>query len=272
MDAVLQSRLEQAADILYSARLAIALTGAGVSTPSGIPDFRSPGGLWTRFDPWESASAEAIRSNPEGVWRFLLDAVRMMSAAQPNAAHTALADMEAAGRLRAVITQNIDGLHQRAGSQYVIEFHGSMDRFYCNECGREEDAAAARRLGPDDIPWFCSSCGGLIRPEVVFFGEPIPRQAMVESFDLAEEADAVLVVGTTGEVAPANSIPQRIKARGGWVIDATLGPTHFDSICDVKLDAPAERSLPLLARLVSEAKGRQAAKQHSVRTGRRAKS
>lgn len=256
MDAVLQNRLEQAADILYSARLAIALTGAGVSVPSGIPDFRSPGGLWSRFDPWETASAEAIRRNPEGVWRFLLDAVRMMSEAEPNAAHTALADMEAAGALRAVVTQNIDGLHQRAGSQYVIEFHGSMDRFYCNECGRQEDASVARRLGPEDIPWFCPACGGLIRPEVVFFGEPIPQQAMAESFDLAEEADAVLVVGTTGEVAPANTIPQKIKARGGCVIDATLGPTYFDSICDVKLDAPAERSLPLLARMVSEARGR----------------
>jgi NAD-dependent deacetylase len=247
----LQQELERAAEIFSRSKLAIALTGAGISVPSGIPDFRSPGGLWSRFDPWEVASAEALRRNPEGVWRFLLDAARLMASAEPNPAHAALAELENAGLLHAVITQNIDGLHQRGGSREVIEFHGSMDRYFCHGCGREADGSRVESLGEGDIPWRCDSCEGLIRPDVVFFGESIPPRALMESFRLADEADAVLVVGTAGEVAPANVIPQRIKARGGSVVDATLGATHFGPLCDVKLDAPAEQSLPLLARLAT---------------------
>ncbi|MFW5838040.1 MAG: SIR2 family NAD-dependent protein deacylase [Desulfovibrionaceae bacterium] len=249
--AQLQERLEQAAEIFSRARLPIALTGAGISVPSGIPDFRSPGGLWSRFDPGEVASVEALDRNPEGVWAFLLDAIRVMTAAEPNEAHEALAAMEARGAMHAVITQNIDGLHQRAGSKKVIEFHGSMARYHCHGCSREQDAGVAQKLGPADVPWRCGSCGGLVRPEVVFFGESIPPLALAESFRLAEEADAVLVAGTAGEVAPVNIIPQRIKARGGLLVDATLGSTHFDSLCDVKLDAPAEHSLPAMVRLLS---------------------
>ncbi len=241
--------LHDAMDLWRRSRRAIAFTGAGISVPSGIPDFRSPGGLWSHFDPQEVASIQALHANPTGVWEFLLEAVTMFTRAKPNPAHLALARLESCGKLGTLITQNIDGLHQAAGSKDVVEFHGGCQRFYCMRCKREYDPAAAARLTRNDIPWLCA-CGGLIRPEVVFFGETIPHEAMRRTGEAVSEADLVLIVGTSGEVAPANLIPRQVKADGGHVIEVNLGPTAFAGVSDVRFDAPAEVVLPALADLV----------------------
>ncbi|MGE4297859.1 MAG: NAD-dependent protein deacylase [Desulfovibrionaceae bacterium] len=239
----------QAAALWRSSRHVIALTGAGVSVPSGIPDFRSPGGLWTRFDPMEVATIDALRRSPRRVWEFLLDAAKLFGAARPNPAHEALAALEAAGRLDAIITQNIDSLHQAAGSERVIEFHGSGARYYCQSCREPHDPDLARALTSADLPWRCG-CGGVIRPDFVFFGEAIPRAALSESFDLAQRADLCVIVGTSGEVAPANTIPYEVKRHGGKVMEINLGRTEYGPLADVRFDAPCEQVLPALKTLV----------------------
>lgn len=238
-----------AADILRNAQSVVAFTGAGISVPSGIPDFRSPGGLWSKYDPWEVASLQALRVNATGVWTFLLEAVDMFGRARPNAAHESLARLESKGFLDGVITQNIDGLHQAAGSANVVEFHGGCENFYCMRCRREYDAQEARSLGKDDIPWMCD-CGGVIRPDIVFFGEGIPGPATRRSDEMVRRADAVIIVGTSGEVTPACLIPGRIKSGGGKVIEINIGPTGFGGVTDIRFDAPAEQVLPVLADLV----------------------
>jgi NAD-dependent deacetylase len=239
--------IERAARLWAGARLAIAVTGAGISVASGVPDFRSPGGLWTRHDPDEVASVGALRTNPGKVWEFLLDAARTMGAARPNPAHLALAALERAGLLAAVVTQNIDGLHQAAGSQRVVEFHGSLGRYYCLGCGADHDPVRARGLTPAELPWRCASCGGVVRPTIVFFGEGIPEDAREEAFDLAGAADLVLVAGTSGEVAPANRIPLMVKNRGGAVVEINLGESAYGEVSDVRITARVEEALPLLA-------------------------
>lgn len=242
----LEFQLDRAAEALASARHAVAFTGAGISVPSGIPDFRSPGGLWSRYDPEEVASIGALRANPRRVWEFLAEAMDFFGRARPNPAHLALAELEKAGRLRAVITQNIDGLHQAAGSVEVIEFHGGCENFYCMRCKTVFPAAQARTLSPDALPWRCA-CGGVVRPDVVFFGEGIPAAAMQKAQAHAAAADFVLIVGTSGEVAPANQIPMRVKHSGGLVVEINLGPTLYRNVTDIRFDAPAEEVLPLLA-------------------------
>ena len=241
--------LLHAAELWRRARRPVALTGAGISVPSGIPDFRSPGGLWSRYDPQEVASIQALHFNPLGVWEFLLDAVLIFSRARPNPAHDALAELERAGRLDGIITQNIDSLHERAGSRTVIEFHGNCRSFYCNTCRSPQSPETALALDKTGIPWLCD-CGGVVRPDIVFFGETIPAGALLDSQTLAHGADLAVIVGTSGEVAPANTLPSRIKANGGAVIEVNLGPTYFEGVSDVRIDASAEEALPELAGLV----------------------
>ncbi|MBU1001209.1 MAG: NAD-dependent deacylase [Proteobacteria bacterium] len=239
----------QAAKLLREAHRAVAFTGAGISVPSGIPDFRSPGGLWSRYDPVAVASAQSLESNPAGVWEFLVDTARIFHPAQPNPAHTALADLEGQGVLAGIITQNIDGLHQRAGSKTVVEYHGGWDSWSCRRCGKGWDHSLAHELTRDKLPVRCP-CGGLIRPQIVFFGEGIPARALQESEDLLRGANLILIVGTSGEVAPANTLPQRVKRAGGMVIEINLGPTAFDGLSDIRMDGPAERIIPVLYDLI----------------------
>ncbi|NJB67369.1 NAD-dependent deacetylase [Desulfobaculum xiamenense] len=225
---------------------AVALTGAGVSVASGIPDFRSPGGLWSRHDPAEVASLQALRTNPAAVWRFMAEAYDMFAAALPNPAHLALAAMEREGLVSAVVTQNIDSLHQRAGSREVVEFHGNGARCRCMRCAREGDASAAYGAAREGRVPLCGECGGTLRPDVVFFGEGIPPQALRRTEELVRFAECILVVGTSGEVMPANTLPYRIKNSGGFVIEINLGPTGYAGLPDIRFDAPAEVVLPHL--------------------------
>ncbi|WP_300161227.1 NAD-dependent deacylase [Solidesulfovibrio sp.] len=241
--------VKKAAGLLARSKCAMALTGAGVSVASGIPDFRSPGGLWDRYDPMAVATAEALARTPRRVWEFLLDAISVMGPAKPNGAHLALAELEAAGKLSGLVTQNIDGLHQAAGSRNVVEFHGGMGRYFCMGCGREHDPARARTLTAADIPWRCEDCGGVVRPDVVFFGEAIPLDALDKSGQLALAADLIIVAGTSGEVVPAGLLPREIKARGGAVVEINLVESAYKGLSDVTIAAPAEIALPALAAL-----------------------
>ena len=201
----MDAAIAQAAGLLRQAKNIVALTGAGISVASGIPDFRSPGGLWERHDPMAVATAEALDRHPGRVWAFLLDVLSVVGAARPNPGHAALARLEAAGRLSAVITQNIDGLHQAAGSRNVVEFHGGMGRYYCMGCGREYDRAGAMRLTPAAVPWRCEACRGVVRPDIVFFGEAIPLDALGKSGQLALAADCIVVAGDIGGGRPGQS-------------------------------------------------------------------
>ncbi len=241
----MENLIKMASDIWKNSNFPIAFTGAGISVPSGIPDFRSPGGLWTKYDPMKVATAEAINSNPKGVWEFLLETIEILEKATPNPAHIALAELESSRRLMGIITQNIDNLHQRAGSKNVIEYHGNFEHFYCNQCKKTYSKEEVKNIIKKQNPPLCV-CNGVIRPEVVFFGEPIPPLAYQQSLELIKKADLILIAGTSGEVAPANTIPRAIKSRGGKVIEINLGDSYYYDISDIKFSAPVEEILPIL--------------------------
>lgn len=234
----------EAAKIIKNSSLTIALTGAGVSVESGIPDFRSPTGLWEKYNPAEYAHIDAFRRDPRKIWNMIFELMGMTNSAQPNSAHLALAELENMGLLHSIITQNIDNLHQRAGSKNVIEFHGNAEYLHCIYCGAQ--------YSPEEFvigtePPACKSCNEILKPSVIFFGETIPYDALLESQKLANTADAVLVVGTSAVVYPASSIPHIVKSRGGSVIEMNLEQTVLtSSITDVYLQGSAGETLPML--------------------------
>jgi len=236
---------EKLAAILGRSRRAVALTGAGISVESGIPDFRSPGGLWSRFDPLEYATIQAFRRNPAKVWQLLLEMDDTLTAARPNPAHFALAELEAKGLLLGVITQNVDNLHQAAGSKKVVEYHGNALRFVCDTCRVRHPRET---LDFERPPLYCP-CGGLIRPDVVFFGEPIPPAAQDEADDLAQACDLLLIIGTSGEVSPANFLPHTAKDHGAIIVENNLEPTRLTrSVTDYFLSGKAGTMWPLVVK------------------------
>ncbi|OEU68175.1 MAG: NAD-dependent deacetylase [Desulfovibrio sp. S3730MH75] len=243
-----QSVLDQATELIANARCAIVMTGAGFSVASGIPDFRSPGGIWAKHDPEKVASIRAFQSDPETVWKFLLELFRMTHKFGPNPAHDALAKLEAFGFVKAVITQNIDGLHQRAGSVDVVEFHGNCSHFFCSECFTEFDTDSVIKAGNSDLPLKCLKCSGTVRPDLVFFGEQIPQDSYKRAFELADQSDLVLVAGTSGEVVPASLIPPRIKNNGGKIIEINKIPSAYSSMSDVFIEGQVEDVFPELVR------------------------
>lgn len=214
--------VRQTAESLMQTRKAVAITGAGISIESGIPPFRGPGGLWERIDPMEVAHIEAFRRNPEKVWRLLLKGMQdVLTAARPNAGHTGLARLEQWGYLRTVITQNVDGLHQAAGSRDVIEYHGTFAWQRCMACGSR---CETRRVDLSRIPPRCD-CGGIYRPDCVFFGEMIPPQHLERSYQLVAHCDVLLVVGTSATVQPAAMMPVLAKESGARVVEINPEPT-----------------------------------------------
>ena len=240
----MEKDIDQAVKAIMNAGYVIALTGAGISTESGIPDFRSAGGLWAKYNPAEYATIEAFRSDPEKVWRMLFDMVDITVKARYNAGHAALAELENMNILRCIITQNIDNLHQAAGNRKVIEFHGNASRLDCLNCGQSYGASEFELNG---TPPRCRECSAVLKPSVVFFGEAIPMQALAESERLSNLADAILVVGTSAVVYPASSIPFIVKSNGGRVIEMNLETTGLtNSITDVFIQGPAGRTLPEL--------------------------
>ena len=225
--------LDAAAQWLAEAGKTVVLTGAGVSTESGIPDFRSAGGLWARYDPQEYATLTAFMRQPAKVWAMLTELEEVL-AVQPNAGHRALARLEAGGGMAGIVTQNVDGLHQAAGSRHVIEFHGHNRTFTCLSCGQSFERGAVRAMAPVPgtrmpRPEPCPAgtperC--LLKPDVVFFDEQIPTAALLGSTALVDGADLILVIGTSCEVYPAADLPGQVRQQGGRIVEINLEPAQ----------------------------------------------
>ncbi len=208
--------IRRAVDDLAAAGNVVALTGAGISTESGIPPFRGKGGLWEKFDPMEIAHIDALMRNPARVWKILVKEMKeIVDTATPNDGHKGLAKLEKIGKLKTVITQNIDGLHQAAGNTDVIEFHGNFAWQRCMDCSRKYET---RKVDVSEIPPRCS-CGGILRPDAVFFGEMIPQDAMWRSRQAASDCDLMLVVGTSAVVQPAALMPVYAKETGAKIVE-----------------------------------------------------
>jgi NAD-dependent deacetylase len=241
--------VERAAQLVCQARHLVALTGAGVSTGSGIPDFRSPGsGMWQQVDPLQVASIFAFRREPEAFFDWIRPLARLMFDAQPNPAHVGLAQLEQAGFLKAIVTQNIDGLHQRAGSVCVCEVHGHIREATCVRCYRvfPTDQFVADFLSDGHVPR-CSGCGNLLKPNVILFGEQLPALAMLEAQRQMRLCDVMLVAGSSLEVAPVSELPRYAHERGARLILVNLQPTYLDSRADVTIHADVADVLPQIA-------------------------
>lgn len=226
----------------------VALTGAGASTESGVPDFRSPTGIWAEFDPLEYATLGAFQADPEKVWRFYAPRFAMLAAAEPNRAHQALAELERLGLVRAVVTQNIDLLHERAGSREVVEVHGSIRTSSCLGCGSSYPlAVVAAQLEAGAGAPACPACGTVLKPDVVFFDELLPAGAMERATELAEEAGLLLVVGSSLEVYPVAGLPQATLDAGGKIVVVNRTPTWVDGRADLILRESAGEVLQAAA-------------------------
>jgi NAD-dependent deacetylase len=217
----------------------VALTGAGVSTESGIPDFRSPTGIWAEFDPMEYATIDAFEANPERVWSFYALRYRALTEAEPNDAHRALAQLEARGFVSAVVTQNIDLLHERAGTQELVEVHGSIRQCVCRTCGAAYGLAEVQRLLAGAAVPRCSECESVLKPDVVMFGELLPVAAIERAYALARHASLLLVVGSTLEVTPVALLPWQTVQAGGDVAILNVGPTAFDAHATLRIEGKA---------------------------------
>ncbi len=232
---------EDLAALLAGARHAVVLTGAGVSTESGIPDFRSPGGIWERVDPMEIGSISTFLSNPDRFWGFHRPRFAAVDSVEPNAAHLAIAELERRGIVKALITQNIDGLHRRAGSTDPIEVHGTLDFGECLRCGARisRDEMLARADDADDGVPRCTQCGFQIKSGVVLFGEQLPADSISRAFAAADAADVMLVVGSSLLVTPVSTLPDMVLGHGGTLAILTESETPYDADCTVRLHGKA---------------------------------
>jgi NAD-dependent deacetylase len=246
--------LGRLAQLVKEARYVVALTGAGVSTASGIADFRSPEtGLWSRVDPATVASIEAFRSDPARFWSFYSARFARLTDAEPNAAHVAFARLESLGYLRGLVTQNIDRLHVKAGSLHVAEVHGSVADARCLACGAVHPGSrvlAALEREPDTVP-LCD-CGQPLKPGAVLFGEDLPRGEMDRALTWAGSADLMIVAGTSLQVWPVAGLPELTLAAGGAVAILNDSPTPLDDQAAVVDRSPVERSVPALVRALEE--------------------
>jgi NAD-dependent deacetylase len=244
------SELARLAGMVAGARSVVALTGAGVSVPSGIPDFRTPRtGLWEGVDPMKVAHIDAFHADPVGFWRFYGERFASLHDKAPNGAHRALAELERDGMLDAVITQNIDMLHRRAGTRELIEMHGSIATCSCPDCGGEaalEDVRRRIARDPLGVPR-CEGCAGPLKPDVVLFGELLREDRLARARALCEAADLVVCIGSSLEVHPVAGLPLLTRRAGGLLAILTQGPTPLDDIADVRLDGDVEVELQSLA-------------------------
>jgi NAD-dependent deacetylase len=236
------------AELIRDAGSVVALTGAGISVPSGIPDFRSPGtGLWEKVDPMEVAHIDVFRRDPERFWHFYGQRFESLDSKRPNRAHDALVKLEQAGLLDAVITQNIDQLHARAGTRKLIEVHGTIAHGSCLRCGAQyplDDVRTRQTAAPDGVPR--CDCEQPLKPDVVLFGEYLPTNALARAEQLAAAADVLLCIGSSLEVYPVAQLPAVTLGNGGTVAIVTQGPTQFDSRATVKLSGDVVEELEAL--------------------------
>ena len=253
----LEEKIKQGAELIHQSRHMAAFTGAGHSTQSGIPDFRSPdSGLWEKHDPMLVASIWAFRLNPKNFYDWIRPMVDTLSNAEPNPAHDALAELEQLGHLQVVITQNIDDLHQRAGSRRVLELHGHLREATCVRCYKKVsiDPAVEQRIRNGQVP-HCE-CGGVMKPDVILFGEQLPIRVLNQAMDEARRCDLILVAGSSLEVTPAADIPFLAVDSGAKAIMVNLEPTAFDSRADIVIHGDVAEILPRLVEAVSAMGGR----------------
>jgi NAD-dependent deacetylase len=243
--------VEQAARLLKNARHAVVFTGAGISTPSGIPDFQSKNtGLWQRFDPMEVASIQAFRYHPEKFYGWLRPLLHEIWAAEPNPAHLGLAQLEEAGIVKAVITQNIDNLHQRAGSKNIFEVHGSLRTMSCPRCGESQPSEIFREcLSQDSFMPSCARCGQILKPDIVLYGEMLPAQVWQEAERHCQQADVILVAGSSLTVYPAAALPEIGLENEARMIINNLTPTHLDPSAEIVLRASVADIIPAIVHL-----------------------
>ena len=245
--------IAQAASALAASPFSIALTGAGLSTESGLPDFRSPGGLWGEYDPVDVASLSAFRRTPERFYNFYRQRLARLAAAVPNAGHRALAHLEASGRLGAIITQNVDGLHQAAGSRQVIELHGNLREAACLQCRWTGPIRLITEALEAGILPACPRCGARVKPNVVLFEELLPQAEYQQAEDACRRAGALLVVGSSLQVTPAAWLPQLARQHGATVIIVNDAPTPLDHVAQLILRGRAGVILPPLVAAVQNA-------------------
>ncbi len=251
----LDAEIERAATLLHRSRYAIALTGAGLSKESGIPTFRGEGGLWTRDGEPPMNGFQIFMRDPVKWWNQRLtetstptnELAIAIAAAEPNAGHLALAELERLGYLRTVVTQNIDNLHRRAGSERLLEIHGNRTLLRCVGC---EARYRAEQVPTDELPPHCDRCGGVIKSDTVMFGEPIPRSVLEDCFDAAARADCMLVIGTSALVTPAADLPVEVWRSGGALIEINVDETALSRFCSATLTGRSGELLPRLLRAV----------------------
>jgi len=246
-----EGKIEEAAGLITSSKFAVVLSGAGMSTESGITDFRGPDGLWKKIDP-KFASIdylEEMLTNPDSLEKYmgmLAPMIQKLINAKPNAAHVAIAELERMGRIKAVITQNIDALHQRAGSRNVIEVHGTYKTATCMGCGKKYTfEELIRRVAAGKFLW--CDCRSFIKPDVVFFGEALPGEALSAAFDLSQRCDLMLVVGSSLVVYPIASVVDIARVRGAKIVMVNMEPTEKDYLADVVINAKLGEVIPAIA-------------------------
>jgi NAD-dependent deacetylase len=244
----LQQKIDRARNLIQHANALVAFTGAGISTPSGIPDFRSKGtGLWEQNDPMEVASLTTFRHHPERFWGWKRPLMCQIWKSSPNPAHLALAQLEMNGQLKAIVTQNIDGLHQRAGSRNVFELHGTIESMTCTTCRSKYASLEFKsQLEDEQIP-HCPKCGVILKPDVVLFEEMLPQDVWRAAEKYCLRADIMLVVGSSLEVWPAANLPDMAASNGARVIVVNLSPTFLDARAEVVLPMDVAVALPMLA-------------------------
>ena len=238
---------------LARARSVAVLTGAGISAESGVPTFRDPGGLWERFRPEELANVQAFLRNPDLVQRWYAYRRKLVREVEPNPGHYALVELERMVPDFALITQNVDNLHRQAGSRRVVELHGNLLRSYCIDCGRPADEVDLEAAA-EGKPVRCPACGGLIRPDVVWFGELLPEEALAEAYAACERAEVFLSVGTSAVVYPAAGLPLEAKRAGAYVAEINLQPSAIADQVDALLLGKAGEILPALVAAVRQAR------------------
>jgi len=244
----LHTDIHDAADVLKGAGLIAVLSGAGMSKESGVPTFReAQTGLWEQYSPEELATPQAFRRNPNLVWRWYMWRLDLVTRAQPNPGHRAVAELESMVRGLVVLTQNVDGMHQRAGSKDVVELHGNLTRFKCGrDCRGAPTLVDLNTLShnQEHAP-VCPHCGvGLVRPDVVWFGETLPARALERAVEVAAACDVMLVIGTSGAVYPAAGLPHEAKRHGAYVIEVNPQPSAITALADLYLGGPAGVVLP----------------------------
>jgi NAD-dependent deacetylase len=238
------SAVDRLAELIRESSCTVALTGAGVSVPSGIPDFRTPEtGLWEGVDPMEVAHIDVFESDPARFWSYYRPRFHSLGDKRPNAAHEALAELERRGLLEGVITQNIDRLHRAAGSRNVVEVHGSIETSSCRGCAASYGLEQVDSLFDDEGVASCTSCGGAVKPDVVLFGEMLPEAAMVNAQALAERAELMLCVGSSLVVHPVAGLPALTLRSGGRLAIVTKGPTPYDAEAELRLGGEVDEEL-----------------------------